>query len=120
MAKRDLTTRIYTDDDGNQYAIKIDASVAGQIGVSTNEKVGGSDYTGDPELPAMPVNLKPRHVVVVNAGDFRRVICLELGSELFTGVESTIDLQQLGSAALTYTRHRKNHEEWKRRGSPGD
>lgn len=120
MAKRNLTTVVYTDDEGNDYAMKIDAAVFAQVGVSTNVKVGGSDYDGSPPLPPMPTNLIPRSVIVSNAGDKRRVICLESGSELFSGAETTIDLQQLGSAALTYTRVRANHERWKRRGDPTD
>jgi hypothetical protein len=120
MAKRDLTSRVYTDNEGNDYSMKMDAGVATEVGADLSLKVGGSDYDGTPPLPPMPTNLIPRHVIVSNAGDKRRVICLETSAQLFTGVETTITLQQLGSAALVYTRVRANHEKWKRRGDPTD
>jgi hypothetical protein len=121
MALRNLTTVVYTDDEGNDYAMKIDASVFAQLnGGATAPLVGGSDYDGSPPLPPMPTNLKPRHVIVSNAGNKRRVICLSPTSDLFTGAETEIDLQVLGAAANTYTRSRKVSEAWKRRGDPTD
>jgi hypothetical protein len=120
MAKRDLTTVVYTDNEGNEYAMKMDAATFAQVGASTAVKVGGTDYDGSPPLPPLPVNLIPRHVIVSNAGDKRRVICLSPDSELFDGTETSINLQQLGSAALAYTRDRANHERWKRRPSSSD
>lgn len=125
MAKRDMQTVVYTDNDGNDYAMKIDKNVFTQETATPGVKIiGGSDYTGTPRLPAMPVNLIPRHVIVSNGTDKRRVICLEKTAPLFDAnhAEATNDvsLQQLGSANLVYTVDRANGERWKRRGSSGD
>lgn len=103
MAVRDLKSVIYTDDFGRDYSTKMDAGVFGQAGASTNPKVGGADYAATPKLPPLPSNLKPRHVVVSAAGNKRRVVCLTSDADLFTGVETTINLPVLGAAAVTYT-----------------
>jgi len=103
MAIRDLKAVIYTDDFGRDYACRMDAALFAQVGASTNRKVGGSDYAGTPKLPPMPTNMTPRHVVVSNAGNKRRVVCLEPTAELFDGTETTINLPVLGASAVTYT-----------------
>jgi len=105
MANRDLKSVIYTADDGRDYATKIDAAVFSQLGADTNPKVGGADYTGSPELPPMPRNLKPRTAKVSNAGNKRRVVCLTPDSSLFLGDETTINLQVLGASAVSYARY---------------
>lgn len=106
MAMRDLKSVIYTDDKGADWATKIDASVFAQTGTSTAVKVGGSDYTGSPELPPMPKWLKPRTVVVSNATHGkRRVVCLEPTSELYLGTETAINLKVLDAAAQTFNRY---------------
>ena len=103
MAVRDLKSVIYTDDFGRDYACRMDAALFAQVGASTARKVGGSDYTGSPKLPPMPTNLIPRHVIVSNAGNKRKAICLTPTAELFTGVESTVTLQVVGTTPATYT-----------------
>jgi hypothetical protein len=103
MANRDLKSVIYTDDLGNDYATKMDAAVFAQVGASTDPKVGGADYTGTPRLPPLPRNMKPRYVLCSAAGNKRRVICLTKTADLFTGVETGINLQVLGAAAVAYT-----------------
>lgn len=104
MAARNLKAVVYTDDYGNNFATKIDAAIFAQTGTSTAVKVGGSDYDGTPRLAPMPAQLRPRHVIVSAAGrPKRRVVCLSPDSELFDGTESTIDLPDLGGAAVTFT-----------------
>lgn len=111
MAARDLKAVIYTDDYGNTFATKTDAAIFAQAGASTDPKIGGADYTGVPELAPMPAQLRPRHVLVSAAGrPKRRVVCLSPDSELYTGVETTIDLKDLGGAAVTFTRYKKHAE----------
>lgn len=104
MAARDLKSVVYTDDYGRDYATKMDASVFAQVGASTDPKVGGSDYAVPPKLPPLPAELKPRHVIVSAAGrPKRRVVCLTKEADLFTGVETTINLPDLGGAAVAFT-----------------
>lgn len=110
MAIRDLKSVVYTDDLGNDYATKIDAAVFAQVGASTNPKVGGVDYTGTPELPPLPRNLKARRALVSAAGNKRRVVCLTADADLFTGVENSINLQVLGAGAVAYARYGRQPE----------
>lgn len=111
MAKRDLKSVIYTDDEGNNWATKLDASIFSQAGASTDPKVGGADYTGVPALPALPPNFRPRVAIVSEATHGRRqVVCLSPDSELYTGVETAINLQVLGAAAVAFTRIGKRSE----------
>jgi hypothetical protein len=119
VAARDLKSVIYTDDYGRTYATKMDASVFAQVGASTNRKVGGADYAATPKIPAMPAQMRPRHVVVSAAGrPKRRVVCLTPDAELFDGTETTIDLPDLGGAAVTFTVYASNGEEWPARHDP--
>lgn len=123
MALRDMQTVIYTTDKGKQYRTKIDKSVfQQQDAAATGPLVGGADYTGAAWLDPMPVNLIPRHAVVRAAGSARRVILLEPDSPLEVGLagDTTIDLQVLGEAAVTYTVDRVNPERWKRLPSAAD
>jgi len=104
MAARDLKAVVYTDDYGRDYATKIDAAVFAQAGASTNPKVGGADYDGTPRLPPLPAQIKPRHVVCSAAGrPKRRVVCLTADADLFTGAETSINLPDLGGAAVAFT-----------------
>ena len=113
MAARNLQAVVYTDDYGRDYATKIDAAVFAQAGASTNPKVGGSDYDGTPRLPPMPAQLRPRHVIVSAAGrPKRRVVCLSPDSDLFTGVEGSINLPDLGGAAVAFTAYKAVAEEY--------
>lgn len=113
MGARNLKAVVYTDDYGNQFATKIDAAIFAQTGASTAVKVGGSDYTGVPALAPLPAQLRQRHVLVSAAGrPKRRVVCLSPDSELFDGTETTIDLPDLGGAAVTFTRYKPKAEEY--------
>jgi hypothetical protein len=112
MAIRDLKSVIYTDEFGRDYACRMDAALFAQVGASTNRKVGGSDYAGTPELPPMPTNMTPRHVLVSNAGNKRRVVCLDPTSELFLGTETTVTLQVVGTTPATYNRFEKVSEKY--------
>jgi len=103
MAIRDMKSVIYTDDFGRDYSTKMDAAVFAQVGGDAAPKVGGADYAASPKLPPLPSNLKPRHVVVSNAGNKRRVVCLTPTASLFVGGETTINLAVLGASAVTYT-----------------
>lgn len=106
MAKRDLKSVIYTDDLGNNWATKIDAAVFAQAGASTDPKVGGADYTGVPALPALPAGFVPRTALVSEATHGkRRVVCLTPDADLYQGVETAINLQVLGAAAVAFTRY---------------
>lgn len=105
MAKRDLKSVIYTSDDARNFATKIDAALFAQVGVSTNPKVGGADYTGTPALTALPAKWRPRAAVVSEATHGKRyVVCLDKDADLYTGVETTVTLAVLGAAPATFTR----------------
>lgn len=119
MAARDLKAVVYTDDEGNDYQTWISADVFAQNGVSTNPKVGGADYTGSPKLGPLPAGLKVRGVYVLNGARRKFVVCLEKTSELYSGIETSIDLLELGSAAaIAWTRHRPKGEVLPRIGNP--
>lgn len=124
MANRDLQTVIYTDDQGHQYRMKIDKFVFQQQTALGVPLVGGSDYTGASLLAPMPTNLRPRHVVVTNAGNKRRVICLSKNAPLYdtnhAEYANQVNLQVLGAAPTAYTTHRINGESYKRAGSKDD
>jgi len=118
MAIRDLKSVIYTDDAGNAFATKIDASVFAQLGTGGPPKVGGGDYAAAPRLPALPRNLRPRTALVSAAGNKRRVVCLTNTADLFTGTETTINLQVLGAGAVTYTAYGSVGEKYAIRHDP--
>lgn len=113
MAVRDLKAVVYTDDDGNDWATAIDASVFAQ---GAGALVGGADYTGTPLLDPLPKGLIPRSVSVSAGTNKRKVVCLTTSATLFTGAATTVDLSQIGSAAaVTYTVYKKNRERDHRR-----
>jgi hypothetical protein len=115
MAARDVQAVVYTTDENDDYVIGLSADVFAQDGVSTNPKVGGADYTGSPALPSIPNGVRPRGVYVTNGTRTKFVVCLENTSELYTGVETAIDLLELGSATpLTWTRHKPRPERLER------
>lgn len=104
MAVRNLAAKIYTSDDGRQYAIKVDADVFAQENPPGTPIIGGADYAGAPALPPFPTNRTPRHVVVESAGNRRRVTILSLTAPLWTGAVSTVNLRQIGAAGtVAYT-----------------
>lgn len=117
MTIRDIKAVIYTADDGTAYQIGMDAALFGQAGGVNDPapKVGGADYTGSPALPPIPRELVPRHVMVSNTGNKRKVVCLESTAGLFTaGGDTTVTLQLLGTTAATYTKYKAVSEHDKR------
>lgn len=118
MANRDLKSVVYTSDDGRDYAMKMDAATFAQGGGTPY--VGGADYDGSPQLPRYPANYRARYVTVSVAGNKRRVVCLTTTAPLWTGTQTTIDLQVLGAAAVTYTRYASTGERRPKQADPND
>jgi len=109
VAARDVQAVVYTDDNDKDYITGQSADVFAQ------GKTGGADYTGTPALEGLPRTLRPRGVYVVNGTRTKFVVCLEPTADLYTGVETTIDLLELGSATpLTWTRHKPRGERQQR------
>jgi len=94
----------YTRDDGTTTLRRgAQSAIVSQVGVSTNPKVGGSSAAGT--VPQHPNGLKPRVCLVQSAGGIRRrVVCYTVASELYTGVETTINLDVDG-ASTAFTRY---------------
>lgn len=120
MTARNLQAVVYTADDGTNFQTWMDATVFAQTGTSTNVKVGGSDYDGSPVLMNLRASgLRPRGVYVLNASRRKFVVCLQKGSELYDGTETTVDLLELGSAAaVTFTRYNYRPEGTRRVANP--
>ena len=111
MVARDLQAVVYTDDSDRDWILGLSADVFAQTAGGGGQKVGGADYTGTPQLEGIPGNLRPRGVYVVNGSRTKFVVCLEASAPLYTGVETPINLLELGSAApLTWTRHKPRGE----------
>ncbi len=117
MTIRNLQAVIYTADDGTNYATAMDSTVFAQAGGvnDPDPRVGGADYAASPHLPPLPRQIVPRHVVVSNSGNKRRVVCLEASAGLFiAGGDTTIALPVLGASAVTYTKYKSVSEHDKR------
>lgn len=106
---------IYTSDTGKQYVTGMDSEVFAQVGASTNPKVGGADYTGTPALDSLPRG-RPRKVYLQSPGKRPRyLVCLSPDSDLFTGVETTITLEDSDGSSATWTRKGLLNEKIRRR-----
>lgn len=98
---------VYTDDHGRDYITGLNSEIFSQAGVSTNPKVGGTAAVAGSGNPPLPASVKPRHVGLKNAaGKWRYVVCLENTSDLFLGVETTLDIEDSDGAPSTYTRQK--------------
>lgn len=72
---------VYTDDGGNNYAIKLDES--------NTEAVNGSaqDFLPDATLTAgVPRNIKPRFVTYANIDRTRNIRCVPLTQTIYAGI----------------------------------
>src|SRR5262249_49338452 len=110
MADRDLRFCLYTADDGTQYRTKQDATIIAQ-------ESGGSPITGAVEVTGadthqeLPALLKPRRVYVRHSGQNQRsVVCMTSTAALYVGTATSVNLQQLGGAAVAYSRHKAASE----------
>lgn len=111
MADRDLVFVLYTADDGTQYRTKQDATIIAQEDGGGASITGAVPVTGATTAQELPPNLSPRRVYVRRSGGNQRsVVCMTAGAPLYTGAATTINLQQLGGAAVAYTRHRSSSE----------
>lgn len=109
MADRDLRFVLYTADDGTLFRTKQDAAIIA-VGGGT-PATGAVEVTGADSHQPLPRGLVPRRVYVRVGGQGQRaVVCMTPTAPLFTGAATTIPLQQLGGAAVTYNRHRAASE----------
>jgi hypothetical protein len=110
-----ITPVVYTDDKGRDYVYGMDSEVFAQVGASTNPKVGGAAATSAQNNPPLPSSVKPRRVYMKNpAGNGRYVVCLEPTADLFTGVETSITLEDSDGVQTVYTRRKAHAEDFGR------
>lgn len=110
MADRDLRFVLYTADDGTQYRTKQDALLVAQE--SGGDPITGAvEVTGADTHQEIPALLHPRKVYVRRAGGNQRaVVCMTPTALLYVGTATTVNLQQLGGAAVAYSRHKATSE----------
>lgn len=102
MASGNLVAAKYVTDDNKAYVMPARKAITDQQGVGLTSKVGFA--AGDQADPALPTNHKPRYVLVVSAaGVIRKVVCYTNTADLYTGVETTIQLTYNG-ADTVFTR----------------
>lgn len=105
MANTIIAVRYVSDVAGIEFITGMNSELTTQLGASTNPKVGTLGATTGTGKPAMPRGFRPRGVALKNpAGKWRYVTCLRSDSELFTGVETTLSIEDSDGAATTYTR----------------
>lgn len=106
----------YTDDKGRTYVTGMDSEIfAQQNGGATAPKVGGAAAASGSGDPPLPSSVKPRRVGLKSAtGKWRYVVCLTPTADLFTGVESTLSIEDSDGAAATYTRQKAFGEDFGR------
>lgn len=76
--------QIYTDDQGNQFGVRLDES--------NGEATGFADYTGEAILP-LPRGWKMRYINAVDAeGGTRQIPVGTVDHPLFTGAEYTVTI----------------------------
>lgn len=106
---------VYTDDHSRDYVTGVDSEIFAQAGVSTNPKIGGAAAVAGSGNPPLPSSVKPRRVGLKSAaGKWRYVVCLEPTADLFTGVETTLSIEDSDGAATTYTRQKAFGEDFGR------
>lgn len=112
MPDRDFRPCSYRDDEGKDWLTKVDAFMLAQVDGQNNCITGAGEITGTmPDLPPMPRGLRPRGVYVRTAGRSPRfVVCHLASAPLYTGAVNTVQLQTLGGAATTYSRHKAKRE----------
>jgi len=96
---------VYTSNAGHNYVTGLNSEVfAQQNAGGTAPKVGGADYTGTPRLDELPRNMRPRQVQVADAGGYTRyVVCLTQTAPLWTGAETTVDIEDSDGVSHTCT-----------------
>lgn len=110
MPDRNLVLVLYTADDGTQYRTKMDIALVGQQsgGVSLTGAVQVTTSTTAQEIPEL---LRPRGVYVRATGSKPRFVpCMTQTAPLYEGTATTVSLQQLGVAPVTYQRHKAKSE----------
>lgn len=105
MANTIIPVRYVSDHSGMEFITGMNSEITTQVGASTDPKVGTLGATTDTGLPALPSSVRPRQVALKNgAGKWRYVVCLRPDSELYTGVETTLSIEDSDGSASTYTR----------------
>lgn len=95
----------YTGDDGRVYTYGMDSEIFAQQGVALTPKVGGSAAVSGDTNPPLPSSVRPRQVFMKNAaGKGRYVVCLEPTADLYTGVETTLNIEDSDGVATAFTR----------------
>lgn len=91
---------VYTSNAGHDYVTGLNSEVfAQQNAGATAPKVGGAAYTGAPRLDELPRNMRPRQVQVADSTGYTRyVVCLTQNAPLWTGAETTINLEDSDGA----------------------
>lgn len=124
MADRDLKTVLYTDDQGVQWRTKQDAAIIAQQNDLDAPITGAVALNAADDHEEIPRGLKPRGVYVDAAGHKSRfVVCMTKDAPLYHvgGAHdvTSVDLQQLGGAAVTYTRSKaKRERDYRKAGKP--
>lgn len=105
MANSIVPVRYVSDKAGYEFITGLNSEILAQVGASTNPKVGVNGSVTGTGLPAKPRSLRPRQVALKNAaGKWRYVICLTPTADLYTGVETTLSIEDSDGSASTYTR----------------
>ena len=105
----------YTSDNGTSLTVGINSELLTQLGAGDLVKLGYSDAGTVGMLP-LPRQMKPRRVVLYNpAGKRREIICFTAAAPLFTGVETTLDIEDSDGASTTYTRDSARAEQVRKR-----
>ena len=100
-----IPVRYVSDYAGQEFITGLNSEITTQVGASGDPKVGVLGATTGTGLPALPSSVKPRRVALKSAaGRWRYVVALRPDSELFTGVETTLSIEDSDGAATTYTR----------------
>lgn len=95
---------IYTDNQGVQHVYGVNQEIFTQQGVALTPKIGGAVYTGAPKLASFPRNWRTRKARLVNpAGKVRYITCLTPNADLFTGVETTLNIEDSDGTSTVYT-----------------
>lgn len=106
----------YLGDSGNSYTVGINSEVAALLGGDPAVSPIGYTDAGTVGMDPLPRQMKPRRVTVVNpAGIARQVICLSPTAPLWTGSQTTIQLEDSDGNATVYTVQKRHAESARKR-----
>lgn len=106
MATIDYAWKVYTDNQGNEYSVKVST----QYGNAAVCDFGAYDAT----KPTLPKGMKMRFVYIYDpaTGNTRKAPCGSLTADLFATPGTTISLPTLGSATATVWSRGRPINEW--------